>query len=97
MPEKSLPRWLAWLLSFNPWLLFSYGSCGRCHISWYYVDMHDTMYIEYDNSNEAEGIGVLCEHCWQELTPEQRLEYYRKKVGDDPDFEMIEVAVLAGK
>lgn len=47
------------------------GACGRCKRSWKWVEGHSTPF------NDHEGCFPLCEGCWHELTPQQRLPYYR--------------------
>lgn len=55
--------------------LFShFGSCGRCNRNWGICQGHDTKYSEYY------GMFPLCEDCWQELTPEQRLPFYHATI-----------------
>lgn len=77
-----------------------YSWCGRCRTSWRFVEGHSTNYTEH------RGCFPLCEACWSELTPEQRLPFYRdlwqswQADGSDkePDvWNQIESAVLAGK
>lgn len=48
-----------------------YGRCGRCGLSWRHNNLHTTFYAE------RAGVFVLCEECWERLTPEARLPYYR--------------------
>lgn len=55
------------------------GSCGRCHTTWTFVCEHDTPY------SDDSGCFPLCEKCWAELTPEQRLPYYRRLWESWPD------------
>lgn len=45
------------------------GGCVRCYSKKTY---HITDYME------GRGCFPLCERCWSELTPEQRLPWYRK-------------------
>ncbi len=76
-----------------------YSSCGRCNMTWDYVDGHDTKY------SETMGCFPLCERCWGELTIEERLPYYKAlwiewdkfRVTDQETWEQIKKAVLAGK
>lgn len=46
------------------------GYCYHCGTSWKWVLEHITQY------NQNDGCYVLCEKCWNFLTPEQRLPYY---------------------
>ena len=52
---------------FSPWS----SACGKCHTTWDFVRHHVTGYTDHT------GMFPLCEKCWSELTPEQRLPYYR--------------------
>lgn len=76
--------------------------CYRCRTTWDFVAHHSTMY------RDGSGLFALCEGCWAELTPEQRLPFYfvlhqewewdarlagYERENDWPD---IEKAVLAG-
>jgi len=74
-------------------------ACMRCWRSWEIVKSHATHY------RNGQGCFPLCEECWQELTPEQRLPFYRKLYNvwirtpsaGLPAFQEIKDAVLAGK
>lgn len=80
----------------------SFGSCGRCKTTWNIIDHHCTNYTERD------GCFPLCEYCWQSLTPETRLPYYRAlferweadfaeaEIDMDSKWSDIKSAVLAG-
>jgi hypothetical protein len=78
-----------------------YSWCMRCKTPWKFTKAHYTPYTE-DRS-----CFPLCETCWQELTPEQRVPYYEKLVkwwyALDPcctsggEAEAIIGAALAGK
>jgi hypothetical protein len=48
----------------------TYGSCYRCGRTWNVTKYHTTRYTH--------GISCfpLCEACWRELTPTQRIPYY---------------------
>lgn len=48
-----------------------FSSCFRCWRVWKIAKPHSTMYTD------SFGCFPLCEECWQVLTPEQRLPYYR--------------------
>lgn len=49
----------------------SYSACQKCDTTWAFVKPHCTDY------EEGKGCFPLCEKCWNELTPEERLPYYR--------------------
>lgn len=49
-----------------------YGACLRCGMSWRVTKHHST------NVTERSGMFSLCESCWKDLTPQDRLPYYRK-------------------
>lgn len=75
-----------------------YGHCGKCGLTWATVEGHSTRYTE------SEGMFPLCEKCWSELTPEQRLPYYRslwesweREIPGHANWNDIEKAVLEGK
>ncbi len=76
-----------------------YSFCMRCKTTWFFVKEHSTNYKTGDNC--AVGCFPLCEKCWSELTPEQRLPYYKElwlewANRDKMEWEDIEMAVLAG-
>ena len=53
------------------------GACGRCKTGWDTADQdgvkgHATRYCD------GSSCFPLCETCWRDLTPEQRLPYYRE-------------------
>jgi hypothetical protein len=54
----------------------SYGSCYKCNITWDQCKGHATPI------NKSESMFPLCEKCWIELTPEQRLPFYYKLIGE---------------
>lgn len=73
-----------------------YSFCGRCGRTWPFCQEHKTPI------SSSGGCFPLCEDCWDELTPKERLPYYRDMWLDWPrseDFEWsaIEQAVLGGK
>jgi len=93
-----IKRWLAPLLRvISP----SYGACKACGVPWKFAKPHDTDY------QDGSGVFALCEDCWQERTPEQRLPYYGRLVlvdwwrsGSLVDYTTwanIKAAVLSGK
>jgi hypothetical protein len=72
------------------------GHCGKCKTIWSYVRGHVT------SCDEHSGCTPLCELCWSELTPEERLPYYKKlykewKKNDKALWKKIKNAVLEGK
>ena len=78
-----------------------YSACGRCNRHWGICKRHST-----DVVRGVWGCFPLCEDCWQELTPEERLPYYRAHYergmeGSDPyedgTWEDMKKAVLEGK
>jgi hypothetical protein len=77
-----------------------YGYCLRCGTPWPATDPHET-YV-----GTGGGCFPLCGLCWGELTPEQRLPYYKHLMaiwrgggsGPDPGYEeMLMKAVLEGR
>ena len=72
------------------------SSCGKCKTTWGFVEPHNTQY------SRCYGMFPLCEECWSELTPQERLPYYEqliKRWGNvsEEDKTLIREAVLAGK
>jgi len=81
------------------------ASCGRCHMSYGVETSHSTPYTK------GSGCFPLCEYCWNDTTPEERLPYYMNLVdswvshGDDnyngrswdQVRKLISTAVLEGK
>jgi hypothetical protein len=57
-------------LLLNPFYRF-YGRCARCNRNWRICEGHST------NWNKTDGMFPLCEDCWKDLKPEDRLPYYR--------------------
>lgn len=49
-----------------------YGACGRCGMPWNMTKNHVT------SVTEICGIFPLCESCWKDMTPQDRLPYYKK-------------------
>jgi len=72
-----------------------WSGCQRCGIIWGFTHPHITNYTHSD------GCFPLCESCWKDLTPEERLPFYRNlytKWGTlSLDWKKIEAAVLDGK
>lgn len=54
---------------------YGYGRCRRCGWSWMHRDYHVTPAALPDG---GAGMFVLCELCWERLTPEARLPYYQE-------------------
>ncbi len=82
----------------------AFGRCGRCRMSWKWVKSHST---EYSASG---GMFPLCERCWSELSPGDRVPFYRelwdgwqKTRNEYPTleatvgWESVRAAVMAGK
>jgi len=77
-----------------------FGRCGRCARPWPICESHTTPY------KEGYGMFPLCQDCWEELTPQERLKYYYQlclewssfgaNEGDDFVWKEIETAVLKG-
>lgn len=75
--------------------------CGRCCVPYLHElngpKFHDTMYAE------SSSCFPLCEACWWELTPEERLPFYRTLFESwaieksEALWSQISEAVLAGK
>jgi len=80
-------------------IFLSYGGCGRCHMTWNICDYHITSYAN------TGGCFPLCTWCWNRLTIEERLPYYKSLVYDvwednkenDVKWSLIKKAVLEGK
>lgn len=75
-----------------------YSSCLRCGMPWRITKPHSTMV------NERGGCFPLCEACWKDLAPAERVKYYKKlydswlKTGHaNMAWEEIEAAVVAGR
>ncbi len=49
-----------------------YSACGRCGMPLNVTKHHST------DVNESGGMFPLCEKCWNDLTPQDRLPYYKK-------------------
>lgn len=79
-----------------------YSWCLQCKTPWRFVKGHTTKYTQ------SNGCFPLCEKCWAELTPEQRLPFYRALIIEwarqdccngeefDKTWHDIREAVLAG-
>ena len=62
---RKIAGFFAWLVSPM------YSWCGRCGMPWSVTKHHET------RVTEVSGIFPLCEICWKDLTPQDRLPYYR--------------------
>lgn len=77
-----------------------YSCCFRCETPWKFTDHHATPY------GGGRACFPLCQECWSELTPEQRVPYYEQllkwwhNMGPPVEGAMAEAiigAALAGK
>jgi len=67
---RLLPRRIA---GFFARLIFpTYSACGRCGMPWRVTKHHST------NVTGGSGLFLLCESCWKDMTPQDRLPHYRK-------------------
>lgn len=80
-----------------------WGDCLRCHTPWKFVHYHTTSW-------GRTGCIALCEKCWSELTPQERLPFYRQLIEIwhtpphhdphgltfDEEWALVEPVVLAG-
>lgn len=94
------PLWLRTTLGYIFKVLTpGYSCCHRCERPWSIAEHHSTRYTE------NRGCFPLCELCWQELEPKDRLPYYRElynewqhwSIEEDETWKNIKEAVLAGK
>lgn len=85
------------------------GGCGRCWVSWKVVDHYSVKYTT--TSGEPQGTYIFCVLCKEELSPDERLPYYRRlyirwmkmydgysRVHDGPEvsWDVLKDAVLKG-
>lgn len=77
-----------------------YGWCLRCETPWLFVHYHLTPY-----GSHGRGCLPLCEKCWTELTPAQRVPFYRdlimswrpgRALARDEEWALVKTAVLSG-
>jgi hypothetical protein len=75
-----------------------YSWCYKCKTTWQFVEGHHTPY------SLGRGCFPLCEACWHETSPADRLPFYRELFerwtaggSNDSKWADIEAAVLAGK
>lgn len=69
MKQKSFPERLAWgtvQRRNHP----GQSTCMRCQLPWALCDSHSV------KMSERKSCFAICEDCWQELAPEERLIYY---------------------
>lgn len=72
-----------------------YSWCHRCGMPWKFTEGHTTWYTP--------GIGCfpLCEKCWRQLTPSERVPHYVALYDEwsEPkgDWDLIRTAVMEGK
>jgi len=71
-----------------------YGWCFKCLTPWAFIEGHSTFY------RDGRGCLPLCTLCWGEMTPEERLPYYRQLweewAAGYAEWSDIERAVAAG-
>lgn len=53
-----------------------YSHCYRCGMPWKFTESHSTMY------DGGRGCFPLCEDCWSDLTPDERLPFYERLISD---------------
>ena len=76
-----------------------YSTCKRCKMPWAFTQGHCTKW------NDRSGMFPLCEHCWERLSPSERLPYYKMLWQEwhewgpvrDPQWHEVEAAVMAGR
>lgn len=96
-------------------LNLDYSTCERCGRPWCLCQSHETEYWRASNAELKSDIAVaamgmfpLCEDCWKELSPQERLPFYRSLFDSwrgnileqnlpYHKWELIEAAVLKGK
>lgn len=103
-PKCAIWHFRFWIVCILRWrigrlshfLAPGYGHCGRCKTNWHYCHGHST-----EVADTGSGMFPLCELCWKELSPEERLPYYKAvfeswEVEHRPyQWEQLEKAVLA--
>lgn len=55
-----------------------YSGCQRCLRVWPLCRAHNTVYKTSEEGHE--GCFALCEECWRDLPPDERLYYYQRVV-----------------
>ena len=83
------------LITIEKLLAPEFGCCYSCGRPWKFAKGHATPY------SPSVSCFPLCEKCWERLTPQKRLPFYRElwESWNDPDvkWEDIKKAVLEGK
>jgi hypothetical protein len=93
-----------------------YGWCLRCKTPWRFVEGHSTPFefrtvdlqapdgtVIPNGGDWQRSCFPLCERCWAELTPVDRLPYYHElwwdwwKAPEDQPWEPLRDAVMAGR
>ncbi len=76
---------------------WGYSDCERCGRTWNIAREHST------DLGDGGGMFALCEYCWNELTPQERLPYYLRVYnswarwgGGRHSWSTIENAVIKG-
>jgi hypothetical protein len=66
--------------------------CIRCRTTWRFVRPHLT------GVTDSSGVFALCDRCWFELDPEERLPYYLRASGEwEPEIlTRLTQVILAG-
>lgn len=63
----------------SQWITPRYSHCYRCQTTWGFVEGHSTYFSEPSGvRSAASGYFPLCEACWHELSPQERLPFYRR-------------------
>ncbi|MCK5316300.1 MAG: hypothetical protein KAJ55_00220 [Anaerolineales bacterium] len=74
--KETCDNWSWWRRRRAAWfwrLLFpNYSSCYSCKTSWAVISGHVTHY------SSSSGMFPLCERCWMNKTPKERLPFYRE-------------------
>lgn len=71
--EKQITLFFRSIAGFFARLIFPfYSACLRCGMPWRVTKHHST------NVTERSGMFPLCETCWKDLIPKERIPYYRK-------------------
>lgn len=77
--QEHLPHWVAVMLSPIWWVL-GFSGCKRCGAGWALVKSHET------RINFSSGFFALCEHCWEQVTPDAAEALYEACFGHNPDW-----------
>lgn len=99
----------------SQWLSPGLGFCGHCETTWNWVWGHSTNFMTCEGDpppprgpkatdgkvTAGSGMFPLCELCWREMTPAERLPYYRvlydrwmADYGSPVDWSVVERSVL---